>query len=286
MQSPESSSYVCVLLHITLPPQIHEKCCAVIHHFCNLVSFSHWPTAPPRDNHLVRPIRAAATLGAGTSPHVLPRSLEASARARQKTLFFIRFRLLVNLCKVELGRTEQGREEHNEEYAEESELCPEIDSTEDRPVQCDSVEKSRHDRGRANGSGGSVVLKLRARLDESLVVRAIGLVARVTRWIVAIDLGTKGSILRRDHGKDGVVDGEDDQGQHHSSDQQGLRKSSTFLNLEDANPQESDANSSNTADGAAEEEQDEESHEDIINRERFGRLNKEPVDRLEDVDVT
>lgn len=115
---------------------------------------------------------------------------------------------------------------------------------------------------------------------------AIGLVPRVAGRIVAEHLGAKRGILRRNHGEDGVVDGEDDQRQHYSSNQESLRKGPTLLDLKDANPQEPNANSCDTADGTAEQEQDEEGHKNVVDRESLGRLDENPVDRLENVDMS
>lgn len=59
----------------------------------------------------------------------------------------------------------------------------------------------------------------------------------------------------------------------------------SFANFEDLHPQESDTDSGDTSDRAAEEEQNEQSHKNVVNREYFGCLNKHPVDRLEDVNA-
>lgn len=56
-------------------------------------------------------------------------------------------------------------------------------------------------------------------------------------------------------------------------------------NLENPYPEETNANRSNADNRAAEEQQHKDSEDDIVDREYLGRLHKNPVDRVEDIDV-
>ena len=93
-------------------------------------------------------------------------------------------------------------------------------------------------------------------------------------------------VLRGEKVDDGVVDGEDDEGLHDGCDEQGLRGSAALLDLEKPDPEEADADGSNAGDGAAEEEEDQEGHENVIDGKSLGGLDEDPVDGLEDVDVS
>jgi hypothetical protein len=60
----------------------------------------------------------------------------------------------------------------------------------------------------------------------------------------------------------------------------------TLSDLENPDPQESDANCCNPNDGAAEEEKYKEYKQDIVDRKDFRGLHEDPVDGVEDVDIS
>lgn len=88
-----------------------------------------------------------------------------------------------------------------------------------------------------------------------------------------------------EHGKR-VVEGKNDEGKHNSRHEESLRRGAATANLEDADPEETDAKRGDASDGATEQEEDEQGHEDIVNRECLGGLDEDPVEGLKDVDPT
>ena len=58
-----------------------------------------------------------------------------------------------------------------------------------------------------------------------------------------------------------------------------------LANLENGNPEEADADRSDSNNRGGEKEEDKEQEQNIVDREDLGRLDKDPVERLEDVDV-
>jgi hypothetical protein len=58
-----------------------------------------------------------------------------------------------------------------------------------------------------------------------------------------------------------------------------------FANLEKFDPEKSDSDGSNTSNGAAEEVENQEGHDDIIDWEDLGGLYEDPIDRLENIDA-
>lgn len=55
--------------------------------------------------------------------------------------------------------------------------------------------------------------------------------------------------------------------------------------LENSDPEESNPNSSNANNGAAEQKQHKNREQSIVNREYFGGLHKNPVDRVENINM-
>ena len=60
----------------------------------------------------------------------------------------------------------------------------------------------------------------------------------------------------------------------------------SFSDLEDPEPKKADANAGNADDRAGEEEEDQEEKDDIVDREDLGRLDEDPVHRIQDVRVS
>ena len=58
-----------------------------------------------------------------------------------------------------------------------------------------------------------------------------------------------------------------------------------FADLKEPNPEESDADRRDTGNGATEEVEDEKGHDNIVDWEDFGGLDKYPVNWLEDIDA-
>ena len=105
--------------------------------------------------------------------------------------------------------------------------------------------------------GSRVGSEFAARLDEVLVLCAIGLFIEAVGLHVAVRLRAPGSILRsNDHG-DRVVDGEGNECQQDGSHEECLRRSVSLADLEDGNPQEADTGRRDSDDRGGEEEEDE-----------------------------
>lgn len=58
-----------------------------------------------------------------------------------------------------------------------------------------------------------------------------------------------------------------------------------FSDLEDPKPEEAYAETGNANDGAGEEEKHQEEEDDVVNGKDFGRVDEDPIDRVEDVDM-
>lgn len=64
-----------------------------------------------------------------------------------------------------------------------------------------------------------------------------------------------------------------------------MRACAAFLNFEERDPEETDADCSDADDGGGEEEEGEEEEEYVVYGEDFGGDDEDVVDGLEDVDV-
>ncbi|CRK18528.1 hypothetical protein BN1708_012373 [Verticillium longisporum] len=226
---------------------------------------------------------AIVAVAARAPRHVLPCGAKAAAGAGQQALLLVGLGVVVELGEVELGGAEEAGDEDDEKDGEKGKLGPEGDGAEKGPRDGDAVEKLGHDGRRAHAAG--LLGQGLGAADE-----VVGAVAAVGPLAVAVGrrapgLGAVDGVLGRDEHGDGVVDGEDDEGQHDGGDEQGLRRRAALADLEDADPEEADADGGDAGDGAAEEEQDEEGHEDVVDGEGARRLEEDPVDGLENVEV-
>lgn len=127
---------------------------------------------------------------------------------------------------------------------------------------------------------------LRARTHKIWLAFARGLCARVLGLVGAECLRAIYGVLWRHEHADGIVDGEDGEREHDGGDEQRLGGSSAAADLEDADPEEADADGGDARDGAAKEKEDQQRHEDIVDGKDAGELDKDPVEGLEDVNVT
>lgn len=121
--------------------------------------------------------------------------------------------------------------------------------------------------------------------DGAVVVRAVWLLTGVTGRAIAISLGAEGGVLWSDHHDDRVLNGENDQSEQDGGHEQSLRRCVVLANLEESDPQEPDTNGGNSDDRRREEEENQKKEQYVINGKDLGRLNENPVDRLEDVDM-
>lgn len=126
---------------------------------------------------------------------------------------------------------------------------------------------------------------LGAGTDEVRLALTRGLRSWVLRLVGAECLRTIYRVLRCDEHGDGIVDGENGQCEHDGCDEQGLRRSPATANLEDTNPEEANTHSCDARDGAAEEEENQERHKNVVNWKYAGEFDKNPVERLKDVDA-
>lgn len=109
---------------------------------------------------------------------------------------------------VEGGCPEQRGDEDNEVDAQEGELSPEENDSEEGEIDCDTVDKGAENRGCADLLGRGIGSKFAAGLDEVLVLGAVRLLVKAIGLHVAVGLWAPSGVLRsNDHG-DGVVDGE------------------------------------------------------------------------------
>ncbi|CRK33933.1 hypothetical protein BN1708_006202, partial [Verticillium longisporum] len=238
----------------------------------------------PRERLLRRRALGAVVAVPPRAPgDVLPGGAKATTRAGQQALLLVGLGVLVELGQVELGGAEEAGDEDDEEDGEKGELGPEGDGAEKGPRDGDAVEKLGHD-GRRAHAAGLLGQGLGAADDVVGAVAAVGALALAVRRR-APGLGAVDGVLGRDEHGDRIVDGEDDEGQHDGGDEQGLRRRAALADLEDADPEEADADGGDAGDGAAEEEQDEEGHEDVVDGEGARRLEEDPVDGLENVEV-
>ena len=118
------------------------------------------------------------------------------------------------------------------------------------------------------------------------MVRAVRLLARYQSKALAESLRAVHGVLRSQEVDDGVVDCQNDKGLHNGCNEQGLRRGAALFDLEQPDPEEADSHRGDACNGAAEEEKDQKGHEDVVHGESLGGFYKDPVHRLEDVDVT
>lgn len=126
---------------------------------------------------------------------------------------------------------------------------------------------------------------IRAREDQLGVVSAVRLGAGIRRLIGAECLGSIEGVLGSHKHGDRIVDGQRDEQQHDRGDEKSLRGCPASADLEDSDPEEADANCGNTGDGAAEQDEDQKGHQDVVDGESLGSLEEDPVHRLENVDL-
>lgn len=116
-----------------------------------------------------------------------------------------------------------------------------------------------------------------------MVGAAVRLLARVAGGPVAEFLRAEGRVVRGDDEGEGVVEGEDDEGQHGGGHEEGVGAGVAFADLEEGDPEEADADCGDAEDGGAEEEEGEEEEDDVVDGEDFGELVEEGVDGVEDL---
>lgn len=103
--------------------------------------------------------------------------------------------------------------------------------------------------------------------------------------VVAVLLPTVVCVLRcEDHG-DGVVDSQDNEREHHCTDEHTLRLCGAWPELKQRYPQEPDTNKRNPHNTGNKKQQDNQKCKDVVDREHFRGLNKHPVHRVENVGV-
>lgn len=104
---------------------------------------------------LVMALRSSAS-------YVLPVGTQSSTRASDQTFFLFFDDVAVRVTFAELGCFEEQKDESNEEDAEECELSPEVDNSEEWEVDDDAVEKGACDGWRAHQFGSFVLSRLAA----------------------------------------------------------------------------------------------------------------------------
>lgn len=130
---------------------------------------------------LVRRSTTGAIIGtdalhaSSTACDIRPSGAETTTSAGKKAFLFLFGKVIIELLLIETGSTEQHDDKDNEENAEESELCPEIDKSEEGEVDGDTVQEGTDDRGCADHTCGWVVSSLTTRANSAVVVATIGL---------------------------------------------------------------------------------------------------------------
>ena len=219
------------------------------------------------------------------SSDITPGSTKPASSAGKQTLLLFLLEIAIDLFLVKGWSLEERGEEDNQIDAQESELSPEEHDTEEWEVDGDAINEGAENRGCTDLLRRGVGSEFAARPNEILVVAAIGLLVKAVGLHVAVGLRTPGGVLWRNDHSDGVVDGEDNESEENSCHQEGLGRSMALADLEDGDPEEANASSGNTNNGSGEEEQDKEQEEHVVDGEHLGRLDEDPVQRLEDVDV-
>lgn len=221
-----------------------------------------------------------------TAGDVLPRRIKPSARAREQALLFLLLQITINLLLIQFRCPEQRCYEDNDVYAQERELCPEQNHAKEGEVDGDAVDESADDTRRANLFGDGVLGKLGTALDFTEVLCAIRVLSGVTGCEVAESLRTKGGILWRHNHGDGVVEGQHNECEQNCRHEERLWRCVVLADLEKSDPKEANTNGSDANDRCGEEEQYQQEEEHIVYWEHFGRLDQDPIDRLEDVDAS
>ncbi|KAH9825751.1 retinitis pigmentosa 1-like 1 protein isoform X2, partial [Teratosphaeria destructans] len=225
------------------------------------------------------PLRAAGD--------ILPSRSKSPPGTRQQPLFFLLPQILIHLLLVQLGDAEEHDEEHNHEDAEESELRPKVYDAEEGEVDGNAVEEGGDDAGRADCAGGETAGlgfgALGAGFDGRAVVRAVGLGVGGLEGTVAEGLGAEGGVVGGDDHGQGVVEGEDDEGEECRAEEHGVGAGLAASDLEEDDPEEADADCGNADHGGAEEEEGEEQEDDVVDGEDPGGQGEQPVDGVEDL---
>lgn len=172
-----------------------------------------------------------------------------------------------------------------ESLTKEEELGPEEDHTKERVIDRHAVQESARDAWRTHSLRRRVDREFCARLDQVPGVGAVWLSARA-RWLaIAEFLRAKGCILRSDDHGQRIIQRQDRQHQHDGGYQQRLRRGMALSDLEYPDPEESDANHSDSHDRAAEEKQRQQREESVVDRKYASRFQEDPIQRIEDVDL-
>lgn len=221
----------------------------------------------------------------GAAGNVLPGSIESASSASKKTLLFFFLEVAVDLLLIDLGNTEQRCDEDDEVYAEEGELCPEHDDTKEGEVDGDTVNEGAQDGRCADVLCGRVLGEFATGLDKVFVLGTVGLLIAGVGAQVAVGLGAECGVLRCDYHSNGVVDAKNDEGEQNGGHEESLGRGVSLADLEEGEPEEADTCSRDADNRGGEEEQDQQEEQDVVDREDLGRLDKDPVQWLEDVDV-
>lgn len=128
--------------------------------------------------------------------------------------------------------------------------------------------------------------ELRARFDSVGVIFAGRLDSFVVDRHIAVCLRTEGGVLRRDEHGDAVVDGEDDERKEDGSHEESLWGRVALADGEEHEPEKADSHGSNAYDGGGEKEEGEKEEDNVVDGEDLRCLDEDPIDGLEDVDVT
>lgn len=166
------------------------------------------------------------------------------------------------------------------------ELCPEKYDTKKWEIQGNTVKERADNAWSADRFRSRIVCELRTGFDKIRVIFAIRLFSRISRRSIAECLWPKGCILRsNDHG-DGIIECQGDQGEHRGRHEQSLWRRMTLADLEDPNPEKTNTSRCDPHDRATEEQQDEQRKESVVKWENLRSADEDPVDRVEDVDIT
>lgn len=221
----------------------------------------------------------------GTTSDVLPSRTEASSSAGKQTFLFLLAEVFVQLLLVQSRDAEQHDCEDDDEDAEESELRPEVNDTEEGEVDGDAVEEGAHCGRRADKVADGVVVALRARLNGVAVVAAVGLLVETMAGTVAESLRTKGGVLRRDNHGERIIERKHNEGKEDSSHEHGVWCRLSFADPEESDPQEADANGGHADNGRGKEEHGKKKVEDVIDGEDAAGDGHDVVDRVENLGV-
>ena len=169
---------------------------------------------------------------------------------------------------------------------QEDELSPEVECAKVRIVDINSVQEGTGEARRADVGRRMKVGHFRAGPNQLGMVSAVRLSPWLSWRVGAERLRSEMRVLRRDHGDEREVDGERYHDEQDDGHQHRLRRGVALADLEETKPQEADAHDPDADNGAEEEEQHQQRDEHVIDRKYLGGQNKEPIGRVEDVDVT